>query len=187
VLLVYAALGTVYFYQAWRTEEAFWEYALKTNPDHVSAYSNLATLKLQDGELDEAEGILLEGLAKEKGMPEEFAQAAYALGNIYGRQGDLERAEKYYSLSLTYADFEFAYMDLGFMYLDAGMWEQARDALKGALRFRRSPKVLAGLALANLRLGDKDDAAPYAVEAREHARDAELKDFAEGILKEALK
>jgi len=187
LLVIYGVLGTVYFYQAWRTEEDFWRYAIKTNPDYVSAYANLATIELQKGNIEEGRDLLLKGLDKKKGLPEEFSQAAYELANMYGGEGDLTRAEKYYKLSLSHADFEFSDIELGFLYLDAKRWDEAREALEGALRFRRSPKVLAGLALASLRLGDKKAAGAYASEAYNGARDDKLRDFASGIMKEAAK
>jgi tetratricopeptide (TPR) repeat protein len=184
VLVIYGVLGTVYFYQAWHTEEDFWRHAIKTNPEYVSAYANLATIELQKGNMAEAEALLLEGLGREKGLPEEFSQAAYALANVYGGEGDFSRAEKYYVISLSHADFEFAYMELGYLYLDAERWGEAREALEGTLKFRRNPRVLAGLAFASLRLGDKEAAGAYAGEAYTKARDEGLKDFALFIMKE---
>jgi tetratricopeptide (TPR) repeat protein len=187
VLFVYILLGTVYFYQAWRTEEAFWRYAIRTNSEYVSGYSNLSTILFEKGNVPEAEEVLLEGLRKEKGMPQEFAQAAYALGNLKKSKGDLKEAESHYMQSLRYTENDFAFMDLGFLYLDTGKPEKAKWALEGALKYRRSPRVLAGLALAHLRLGDKQAAETYAREAYERARDERLKTYAEGLLREALK
>jgi hypothetical protein len=187
VLISYSVLGVVYFYQAWRTEEAFWRYAVRTNPEFVSGYSNLALIELKKGNADRAEALLMDGLRKKKGLPQEFAQTAYTLADIYRREGDMERAESYYIQSLRYFDYEFALMDLGFLYLDTDRPERARWALEGALRYRRSPRVLAGLALAHLSLGDKRAAGAYAREAYDRARDEQLKAFARGLLKEASK
>ncbi|NIM05604.1 MAG: tetratricopeptide repeat protein, partial [Armatimonadetes bacterium] len=187
VLLLYSVLGAVYFYQAWRTEEAFWRYAVRTNPEFVSGYSNLATIELRKGNADRAKVLLMDGLRKEKGLPQEFSHAAYTLADIYRLEGDTERAESYYIQSLRYFDYEFALMDLGFLYLDTGRPEKAIGALEGALRYRRSPRVLAGLALAHLRLGDKQEAGVYAGEAYDRARDERLKAFARGLMEEASK
>jgi tetratricopeptide (TPR) repeat protein len=187
VLISYSVLGAVYFYQAWRTEEAFWRYAVRTNPEFVSGYSNLATIELEKGNADRAKVLFMDGLRKKKGLPQEFAQAAYALADIYRREGDTKGAESYYIQSLRYSDYEFALMDLGFLYLDTGRPEQAKEAFEGALKYRRSPRVLAGLALAHLRLGDKRAAGVYAREAYEKARDVRLKTYAERLLQEASK
>ncbi len=187
VLVAYSVLGAVYFYQAWRSEEAFWGYAIKTNPEYVSAHTNLASIEFEKGNRQRAKDILIEGLGKRKGMPAEFAQTAYTLGSIYREEGDLWRAEGYFLQSLQYAGYEFSFTALGFLYLDTGRPERAKWAFEGALKFRQSPRSLAGLALAHLRLGDKQKAGVYARGAYKLARDPELRAFAARLMKEASK
>ncbi len=66
VLAAYAALGVNYFYQAWRTEEAFWSYSVRMNPEYVSAYISLAGLELDKGDVMRAKQLLHKGLQKPK-------------------------------------------------------------------------------------------------------------------------
>jgi Tfp pilus assembly protein PilF len=187
ILVVYSVLGAVYFYQAWRSEEAFWGYAIKTNPEYVSAYTNLASIELEKGNNQRAKDLLIEGLGKMKGMPTEFAQTAYTLGSIYKGEGDLGRAESYFLQSLRYAGYEFSFTALGFVYLDTGRPERAKWAFEGALKFRQAPRSLVGLALAHFRLGDKQKAGAYAMRAYKLARDPELRAYAARLMKEASK
>ncbi len=187
VLIIYVVLGAVYFFEAWRSEEAFWEYAIKINPDYVSGYVGLAAVELDQGRIGEARELLVEGLGKEKGMPEEFSTAAYTLGDIYRREGDLARAEMYYLRSVNYSGYEFSFIQLGFLYLDSGRYHEARRAFESALKYRQSPRSLVGMAITMLRLGDKQKAGYYAMRAYELSRDPRLKDYAAGVYKEATK
>ncbi len=187
ILVVYSVLGAVYFYQAWRSEEAFWAYAIKTTPEYVSAYTNLAIIESEKGNNQRAKDLLIEGLGKMKGMSTEFAQTAYTLGSLYKREGDLGRAERYFLQSLRYADYEFSFTALGFIYLDTGRPERANWAFEGALKFRQGPRALVGKALVHFRLGDKQKARAYAMRAYGLARDPELRAYAARLMREASK
>lgn len=185
LLVLYGTLGVGYFYRAWRTEETFWKYAIETNPGHVSGYISLAAIELNKGNAGRAHDLLLEGLGKPKGMPSEFSQAAYSIGDIARRSGDLMRAESYYLLSLRYGPYEFSYMELGFLYLETGNVERAKWAFEGAAGFpSRNVRALYGLAYSSKLLGDREGARRYAMQVIERARDERLRALAAEILKD---
>lgn len=184
LLAAYGAVGLNYFYQAWRSEEAFWNYAVKMNPEYVSPYISLAGLELDKGRVMKARQLLHKGLQKPGGLPAEFSQAAYMLGNIAKRSGEPMMAETYYMLSLKYGPYEFSYMELGFLYLDTGNPRGAARAFENALRFRqRSLRASLGLALAYQRLGKVDMARQQAIRVYEQSRDPQMREIAAGILR----
>jgi tetratricopeptide (TPR) repeat protein len=188
LLVIYAALGVFYFFSAWRNEEAFWRRAAHTNPDYVTGYTSLASFELEKGNKEEGRRLLMEGLKKHKGLPAEFAQAAYILGTIAREGGDLSAAESYYLLSLNYNPYEFSYIDLGFLYLDVGKPELAKNAFEGAMSFpARNTRAVYGLAKAYAMLGDRENALRYAGIAYERTKDGTIRHLAEKLIKESMR
>lgn len=183
LLVVYSVLGVGYFFKVWRTEETFWRYAVKTNPDYVSGYVSLASIELERGDVRKARSLLIEGLGKSKGMPAEFAQAAYTMGNIAKHKGNLRKAESYYLLSLKYSPYEFSYINLGFLYLHTGDIQGAKWAFEGAMRFpQQNVRAVYGLAKTYSLLGEKEKARRYATMAYKRARNERLRALAAEIL-----
>jgi len=184
LLFSYGAIGIFYFYSAWRTEEAFWRYSAKMNPDEVSSYISLASIELQKGNTEDAMRLLLEGLSKPKGMPAEYAQAAHIVGSIEAQRGRLREAESYWLLALRHSPYEFAFIDLGMLYLNTGRIEQARWAFENALLFpQKNPRAMLGLAKSLELLGEKDKAIEYALRVYNEARDDALRIEASEILR----
>jgi len=184
LLISYWAIGIFYFYSAWRTEEAFWRYSAKMNPDEVSSYISLASIELQKGNTEDALRLLLEGLSKPKGMPAEYAQAAHIVGSIEAQRGRLKEAESYWLMALRHSPYEFAFIDLGMLYLNTGRIEQARWAFENALLFpQKNPRAMLGLAKSLELLGEKDRAINYALSVYNETRDDTLRMEASEILR----
>lgn len=183
LLGVYGVLGVSYFFGAWRTEEDFWLNAARQNPDYVSSYVSLAAIEMNKGNEEKASALLIEGLGKRKGLPAEFAQAAYNLASTALRAGDIQRAESYYMQSLRYSPYEFAYIDLGFLYLNVGNLSRAKWAFEEALGFpQQSARAFYGLAKTLKMQGDGEGARLYAMKAFEKAHDERLKALAMEII-----
>jgi len=183
ILAAYSIIGVDYFYKAWRTEEAFWRYSVKMNPDYVSGYTSLAGIELGRGNVGGAKAIIHEALGRPKGMPAEFAQAAYILADIARQEGAGTMAEGYYLLSLRYAPYEFSFIDLGYLYLNAGMPERAKWAFEGAMRFpHQNMRAVFGLAKSYELMGLLDAARSYAMRVVNEARDPVLRAAAAEIL-----
>lgn len=187
LLIAYSVIGINYFFKAWRGEEAFWRYVVKMNPDYVSGYISLAGIELERGNTEKGKSLILEGLSKPKGMPAEFAHAAYIMGNIGRQDGDIMRAESYYLLSLRYLPYEFSFIELGFLYLQTGNLEGAKWAFENALGFRQqNMRAIYGLAKTYELMGNKKMARLYAQRVYEGARDERLRQMAEEILRQGL-
>lgn len=184
LLVAYGITGVVYFYEAWRTEEAFWGYVVRMNPDYVSGYVSLGGLELEKGNRKEARARILEGLNKPKGMPAEFAQAAYILGTMAQEEGLLQQAEKYYMLSLNYSAYEFSFIELGFLYLNSRNLDGARWAFESALQFpQQNLRAVLGIAKTFELSGDKEKARSYAERVYREARDERLRALAADMLR----
>lgn len=183
ILIGYSIIGVSYFFSAWRTEEAFWRYVVKRNPDYVSGYVSLAGIELQKGNILGGKALIMEGLSKPKGMPAEFSQAAYVMGSIEMEGGNVGGAESYYLLSLRYGPYEFSYIELGFLYLNRGNPERAKWAFENALGFpAQNLRAVFGLAKSYELLGDKERARFYAIRVYERAKNERLRELASEIL-----
>ncbi|MBI4824083.1 MAG: phospholipid carrier-dependent glycosyltransferase [Nitrospirae bacterium] len=184
IFLGYSIIGVSYFFSAWRSESAFWRCAIKRNPDYVSGYLSLAGIELAEGNILGAKTLIMQGLYKPKGMPAEFSQAAYFVGNIALMEGNVMTAESYYLLSLRYGPYEFSYIELGFLYLNTGNPERAKWAFENALGFpAQNLRAVYGLAKSYEMLGDKEKARLYALRVYERARDERLRAAASEILR----
>lgn len=184
LLTAYSAIGVGYFMTAWRSEEAFWRYSAKMNPDYVSAYVSLAGARLEAGDPEAAKAILLDAIKKPKGMPAEFAQAGYVLGTISLAEGNQRLAESYYLLSIRYSPYEFSFIDLGVLYLNQKRFDEAKWSFENALRFpAQNTRAVLGLAKAFEGLGDKEKARELALRAYNRARDEELRAIAAQMLR----
>jgi tetratricopeptide (TPR) repeat protein len=184
LLLAYSVLDVSYFFKVWRTEKTFWEQVIRTNPDYVTGYISLASIAMDENNFEKAQYLLMEGLRKPKGMPAEFAQAAYSLGNIALKSGNRTRAESYFLLSLKYAPYEFSFIQLGFLYLETGNLNRAKWAFENAMRFpRQNIRAVYGLAKTLSLLGQKEKARQYAMRVYKSARDERLRALAMEIIR----
>lgn len=176
--------GVRYFYSSWRTEEAFWDNAVNRNPDYVTGYVNLAFIEKTRGRTDKANELLAEGLSKPKGLPAEFALAAYNLGINAMQSGQYSKAESYFMYSLQRDNFQLSYVSLGFLYLDLGRAERAKWAFENALQFNTpSSRAMYGLAKSCMLLGDIQQARRYAEEVYYATTNPELKNLAAQMLR----
>jgi tetratricopeptide (TPR) repeat protein len=184
ILLTYSALGMFHFFDAWRTEEAFWQNVINRNPDYTVGYVSLSNLENKAGRTDKARELLVEALKKPKGAPYEFSNAAYGLGMLASQSNDLRDAERYYIMSINYANNQMAYINLGYLYLQAGKLNNAKQAFNNALKFRtRSSRALYGLAKTYDLIGNRRNARYYAMKVVRMSNDKRLRELASELLK----
>lgn len=185
VLAAYSALGVAYFYDSWRNEGAFWARAIKMNPDYVSGYVGLSSVAAASGDDAAAERLLKAGLGRPKGQSTEFSQAAYNMGLIAHRRGDLTRAESYYLLSIRYGPFEFSFTELGYLYLRVKNLKAARWSFERARRFTsRSSRATYGMAKTLSLMGDHEGARRLAVGLLRNPRGGRYRDLVRELLEE---
>lgn len=183
LLTAYGATGIYYFNKSWRTEEAFWQTAMESNPEYITGYVSLAGVSIEKGEIEKAKGLLNEGLKKKKGMSAEFAQGAYILGTLALRENNTNAAESYFQMSLQYSAYEFSFTELGFIYLKYNNNEKAKWAFENSLRFpTNSSRAMLGLAIASYQSGEVNSAKLYASKVLARSGDERLRQVAKEIL-----
>jgi protein O-mannosyl-transferase len=127
-------LGLATWRQApvWHDSESLWQYGIARNPDCLPCEQNLGSVRLAQGRLEEAEGLL--DRARRRNPRDR--KIVYSLGVIRERQGRLEEASAYYreavKLDPTWPD---AHNNLGVMLLHDGRTEEARQQFEETLRF----------------------------------------------------
>lgn len=142
-----------------RIDDAYWwaREAVVQDPSFARAYNTLGVVYRRHGDLREAEQVLAHALSQEPSNPQVVANLAQVMTD----QGRGSEAAAYrLRLSKLEAEPPYSLFDRGQAALRAGNPAAARDLFERALaRSPGNPEFHHGLALANARLGDAQEAA----------------------------
>jgi tetratricopeptide (TPR) repeat protein len=127
----------------WQNDVTLYQRALELDPTNPKALVNLATVKSQGGEIDEAKELYSRALA----VDANDYHAHHNLGRLYSKLNDSESAIRHYKLAIAGAGvFPMASNNLAIEYLNAKDFASAKPLFEENLR--RSPN--SSLARGNL-------------------------------------
>jgi tetratricopeptide (TPR) repeat protein len=124
-------IGKIYFFNGDLAEaERYWQHTLSTNPYHLDTRKWLARLYLQQERIDEAQDVLVDGLA----ISSEDPELLLLMAKVKRRHQDLAGAIELYLKSQAFSErLSEAAIDLAEIYYSFGLTERAEEELKKAL------------------------------------------------------
>jgi len=124
-------IGKIYYFSSdFAQAERYWRHTLTVNPHHVDTCKWLARLYLQQGRIDEAQGVLTEGLAVSSEDPE----LLILMAKVKRRHQDLAGAIELYLKSQAFGErLSEASIDLAEIYYSFGLTDRAEEELQKAL------------------------------------------------------
>jgi tetratricopeptide (TPR) repeat protein len=142
---------------------AFFELALRRNPDYAEAHYNVGTLYLQKGSMEQA-GVALERAVE---LRPNYPEALNNLGMLAAKQGQTDKAINYF-LEVLRQDPEYSItlVNLGNIYRRQGRLPEAQVILERALTLDAAdPEALYGLGMLFAQEGDEQKAHSYLEQA----------------------
>ncbi len=132
--------------------ESLWRDTLAKNPSSWMARSNLGSLLIRRGDLEEAELHLTEAIR----LKPNYHEALANLGKVFESRGALEQAKaKYIAAIEARPSFAPAYNGLGVVFAQQGNREKAIEAWSRAVRLQRIyPDAYSNMAALYLQSGD---------------------------------
>jgi tetratricopeptide (TPR) repeat protein len=124
-------IGKIYYFSNDPAQaELYWRRTLKFNSCHVDTRKWLARLLLQQGRIEEAEGVLEPGLA----ISSEDPELLILMGKVKRRDHDLAGAIELYTKSQAFGErLSEASIDLAEIYSSFGLEDRAKEELAKAL------------------------------------------------------
>jgi tetratricopeptide (TPR) repeat protein len=124
-------IGKIYFFDKdLARAERYWRHTLEVNPHHLDTRKWLARLYLQQARIEEAEGVISQGLAVSSEDPE----LLILMAKVKRRDHDLAGAIEMYQKSQAFAErLSEASIDLAEIYYSFGLTDRAEEELKKAL------------------------------------------------------
>ena len=145
--------------------ETLWRDTLAKNPSSWMAHSNLGSLLIRRGDLEEAESHLSEAIR----LKPNYHEALANLGKVFESRGWLEQAKaKYVAAIEARPSFAPGYNGLGVVFAQQGEPAKAVEAWTRAVRLQPIfPDAYSNLAALHLQSGDLASAIRYADQAVE--------------------
>jgi tetratricopeptide (TPR) repeat protein len=124
-------IGKIYYFRADPAKaERYWRHTLTVNPHHLDTRKWLARLYLQQERIEEAQGVLTEGLA----ISSEDPELLLLMAKVKRRHQDLAGAIELYRKSQAFGErLCEASIDLAEIYYSFGLADRAEEELKRAL------------------------------------------------------
>jgi tetratricopeptide (TPR) repeat protein len=124
-------IGKIYYFNSDLAQaERYWRHTLTTNPHHLDTRKWLARLYLQQERIEEAQGVLNDGLA----ISSEDPELLILMAKVKRRHQDLAGAIELYLKSQAFSErLCEASIDLAEIYYSFGLTDRAEEELKKAL------------------------------------------------------
>jgi tetratricopeptide (TPR) repeat protein len=124
-------IGKIYYFDSdFEQAERYWRHTLTVNPHHIDTRKWLARLYLQQERIDEAEGVLSDGLA----ISSEDPELLILMAKVKRRHQDLAGAIELYLKSQAFSErLCEASIDLAEIYYSFGLTDRAEEELQKAL------------------------------------------------------